>query len=99
MYENLKEMFEYIGKQDLSMEEMGVKHNDDRKGKNPKLVDTIDIWNGRSPLMEAASNGHTRVCKYLITKQNANVDARDYCQDTALISAVMGDHVDIVRLI
>ena len=110
--ENLKQIFSYFNRVNISVEEMGVKNNEVNKGKKPRLVDCKCYTHcfGKTPLISAASLGHHQICEYLITEQNANLEARDdgqsiLGQSTALISAVkssykvVNENNEVIRLL
>ena len=107
--ERIKQIFEFVSQENISVEEMGVKNNGVNQGMKPTLVDTnsggrydeCKYWtNNRStPLMLAASSGHHQVCEYLLTKEKANLEARDVDQYTALIHAVSYDRTDVIKVL
>ena len=97
--EKIKQIFEYISQENISVEEMGVKNNEDNQEKNPTLVDTNSGYRGSTPLMEAAGNGHHHVCDYLITVQNANIEAKDDDKRTALIWAARNNETKVIRVL
>ena len=53
----------------------------------------------RTPLMEAAKNGHLNICEYLITCQNACVDIKSNDHWTAIMYAAFNNHTRIVQLL
>ena len=75
--EKIKQIFEYVNRENISLEEMAVKNNEVNQGKKPTLVDINSGYRGSTPSMEAAANGHHHVCDYLVTVQNANIEAKD----------------------
>ena len=97
-HKKVKQIFEYTNQENLTCGQMGVKNNDCKKGKNPTLVDTNSGHEGSSPLLEAAWNGHTPICEYLLT-QKANVEARNDNLNTALIYAAYNNHVDVIKVL
>ena len=78
---------------------MGLQNNYFNEGRNPRLVDTNSGTLGKTPLMEAAINGHYFVCDYLITEQNANLEARNNDQATPLLLAACFNKTEIVKLL
>ena len=77
-------------------------------GKKPKLVDTncdstVEIlWKynyGSTPFIEAASYGHHQMCKYVITKEKANLEATHHSQNTALICAASSNKIEVIKVV
>ena len=97
--EKIKQIFAYVNHENISMEEMGVKNNEVNQGKKPTLVDTNSGYEGRTPLTSAAIWGHHQICKYLITKQKANLEARDDDQWTALIYAAYENKTEVIKVL
>ena len=97
--EKIKQVFEYVKQESISVEEMGVKNNEVNEGMKPTLVDTNSGYRGSTPLMEAAANGHHLVCDYLITVQNANIEAKDDDKRTALICAARNNETEVIRVL
>ena len=88
--DKIKHIFSFVNEENISTEEMGVKTT---------LVNTNTGYRGRSPLIEAAIFGHHQVCKYLITEQNANLEARDDYQMTALIWAACSNKSEVIEVL
>ena len=63
-----------------------------------KDINVQDKRNKRSPLMEAAQNGHPDVVKELI-KKKADLNLQDKDQNTALTSAISNADVEAVRVL
>ena len=76
---------------------MGVNNNKVNQGKKPAIIDTNSGLFGRTTLIEAAICGHHQICKYLITEQKANTEARDYYQMTALIHAAYSNSLELIK--
>ena len=95
--ENMKQLFECINQEDQN--EIGVRSKEVYQTKNSSLVNINRSSVCRTPLMEAIMKGHILVAKYLIVKQNACVNARDFNQDTALIQAARNDNIEAVKLL
>ena len=49
--------------------------------------------------MKAAYHGRADICKYLITEQNSDIEAKDYNQDTALIWAALKNRIEVVKVL
>ena len=97
--EKIKQIFTYVNQENISVEEMSVKNNEVNQGKKPTLVDTNSGSFGRTPFISAASRGHHQICKYLITEQKANLEARDDGQNTALIQAAFLNKPEIIKVL
>ena len=97
--EKIKQIFAYVNQENISGEEMGVKNNQVNQGKKPTLVDTNCGYLKSTPLMSAASKGHHQVCEYLITRQEANLEARDTLGQTALICAARLNHPEVIKVL
>ena len=97
--EKIKQVFEYVNQEKISLEEMGVTNNEVNQGKKLTLVDINSGYRGSTPLMEAAANGHHNVCDYLITVQNANIEARDDDKRTAFICAARNNETEVIRVL
>ena len=100
--EKVKQLFAYVNQENISVEEMGVKNNEVNPGKKPRLVDTncgFTPNSGSTPLISAAFYGHHQVCAYLITEQNANLEARDDDQFTALIHAASSNKTEVIKVL
>ena len=97
--EKIKQIFAYVNQENISVEEMGVKNNEVNQGKNPRLVDTNSGYNGNTPLILAARGGHHQICKYLITEQKANLEARDKNQWTAIIYAALFNKTEVIKVL
>ena len=93
----MKLLFECINRENQN--EIGVKRKEVYNAKYCTLVDINNSSVSRTPLMEAIMKGHVLVAKYLIVKQDASVDARDFNQDTALIQASRNDNIEAVKLL
>jgi ankyrin repeat protein len=66
--------------------------------RDPGVIE-IKGFTGRTPLLTAAQNGQLMVCKYLLIEKNANVNAPDDNQSTALILAAGENHTSVVELL
>ena len=97
--EKVKQIFEYVKQENISVQEMGVENNEVNQGNKPTLVDTNSGYRGSTPLIEAAANGHHHVCDYLITVQNANIEAKDDDKRTALICAARNNETEVIRVL
>ena len=53
----------------------------------------------RTPLFRAATKGRHQICEYLITKERANIEARDYYQQTALIMAACYNRTEVIKVL
>ena len=60
--EKVKQIFEYVNRENIRVEEMGVKNNEVNQGKKPTLVDH-SCYNGSNPLILAALYGHHQICQ------------------------------------
>ena len=56
-------------------------------------------FDGRTPLLSAAQNGYLNVCNYLLTEKNANANAQDENELTALMLAAAKGHIYVVKLL
>ena len=97
--ECVKQIFHCVDYENISVEEMEIKNNQDDQGHISSLVDNNKGFRGRSPLMEAARKGHSHICEYLITHYNANLEARDDHKQTALILAAICNKTKIIKLL
>ena len=97
--EKIKQVFEYVKQESISVEEMGVKNNEVNHGKKPTLVDTNIGYRGSTPLIWAAQHGRHNVCHYLIKEQKANLEVRDDYQATALIYAVLFNKTEVIKVL
>ena len=97
--EIVKQIFAYVNKENITVEEMGVKNNEVNRKNMPTLVDNNIFYWKRTPLVLAAMNGHHQVCEYLITKQKADLEARDDDQWTALIHAAYKNHIEVIKVL
>jgi hypothetical protein len=61
-------------------------------------IDVADPGTNIRPLHNAATNGCTNVCEFLL-KHGADMDARTVKGDTALILAAANNHIDVVSLL
>ena len=95
----IKQIFSYVKEEKISVEEMGVNKNQVNLGKKLTLVDTNSGHLGSTPLMEAARFGHHEVCEYLITQENANLEAIDNDQRTALIIASSRNKTEVIKVL
>ena len=94
--ERIKQIFAHVNREQIAQEEMGVKNN---HRKESRLVDSDGYLYRRSPLIIASERGHVGVCKYLICDQNANLEAKDPIQSTALIAAAYWDNTEVSKLL
>ena len=97
--EKVKQIFAYVNQENISVEEMGVENNEVNQGKKPTLVDTNSGSYGKTPLILAAIGGHHQVCEYLISKQKANLEARNRLQKTALIFAASSNKLEVIKVL
>ena len=97
--EKIKQIFAYVKRYNISMEEMGVKNDNYNQRKKQTLVDTNSFYRKRTPLISAARHGHHKVCNYLITEENANIEARDDDQNTALILAAIHNRTEVIKVL
>lgn len=99
--EQIKQIFNCVIQENITVEEMGVKNNPIYDGEKPKFVDdNSGGYNGRSPLIEAALGGYDKVCRYLLKEQNANIEARDDYQMTALIVTALSNNTrEVIKLL
>ena len=97
--ENVKQIFKCVKKENIKVDEMGVKKNKVNQGKILTLVDNNNGFKGRSPLIEAAKKGHTHICEYLISQQNANIEVKDNDQATALNIAALYNQTEVTKLL
>ena len=99
--EKIKQIFSYVNQENISVEEMGVKNNEVNQGKKPRLVDCKCYTHGfgGTPLIYAAWFGHHQICKYLISEQQANLEARDDNQSTALIRAASTNKIEVIKVL
>ena len=99
--EKVKQIFSYVNQENISVEEMGVKNNEVNQGKKPRLVDCKCYTHGfgGTPLIYAAWFGHHHICKYLISEQQANLEARDDNQSTALIRAASSNKIEVIKVL
>ena len=102
----LKRIFEYIKENDMEEEVIREYGDTYKKLSDQKIVDIkaefysyTPLEFERTPLMEAAKNGHFNVCEYLIEHQNANVDIKSNDQWTAIMYAAFNNHLNIVQLL
>jgi ankyrin repeat protein len=65
-------------------------------GANPNLPDRKS---GRTPLHEAANLGHTEMVKYLISRDEVDINETTYNDETALEIAHMRGRTEIVTLL
>ena len=106
--EQVKQIFNCVVQENIAVEEMGVINNFVNHGTTPRFVDTADVDEYRakhdeymmnSPLMKAAEGGHVEVCSYLIKEQNANLEARNVLQQTALIVAAHCNRTEVINVL
>ena len=97
--EKMKRIFACFNKENISMEEMGVTNNEVNQGKRPTLVDINIDTKGKTALIVAAKYGRHHMCDYLITKERASLEARDYIQQTALIRAAKSSKLEVIRVL
>ena len=97
--EKIKLIFAFGNEENISVEEMGVKNNEVNQGKKPKLVDININSRGKTALRVAAKYGHHHICEYLITKEMASIEARDYTQQTALIRAAKSSKLEVIKVL
>ena len=96
--EKIKRFFNYVNHENVTVEENGVQNIQITQGPKKKL-DLSSMEHRRPPLIEAIIGGHTDVCKYLIIGQNANLEARDDLQNTALIVATASNYKEILNVL
>ena len=92
--ERIKQIFAYVNHQNIDMGKLRAKITESHQG-------------FPSPFMEAARKGHAQVCKYFISQQNANIDARNdyntasvFCYNwTALMFAVNSNQIKVVKVL
>jgi ankyrin repeat protein len=63
-----------------------------------KVVDNIDNSLNRTPLMLAASRGHTE-CVQLLIAHDANLEVCTKAHDTAVVFAIEHNHLEIVEML
>ena len=97
--EKVKQIFKCVKKENIKVDEMGVKNNKVNRGKKLTLVDNNNGFKGRSPLIEAARKGHTHICEYLISHQKANLEVKDNDQATALNLAALCNQTEVIKLL
>ena len=97
--EKMKRIFACVNRGNIDMEEMGVTNNDINQGKNQTLVDINIASKGKTALIVASKLGHHHICEYLITKERANLEARDDIQQTALIHAAKSSKPEVLRVL
>ena len=97
--EKIKGIFNYVNHENIAVEENGVQNIQITQRPKKKLVDLYSMEHRRPPLMEAIIGGHTDVCKYLIIGQNANLEARDDLQNTALIVATALNNKEVLNIL
>jgi len=102
-FEVLNIIFSLINHGIISEEEIELMSKHFNQGKNSTLIDmyvgSTRYLRGLTPLMLAAAMGHSHVCEYLIIRQNADVEARDENQSTALIVASRNNKKDVVKML
>ena len=97
--DKIKQIFAYVNQENINVEEMGVQNNEVNQGKKLSLVETNTGPLGRTTLILAASRGHHQICKYLITKLNADLEARDEYQMTALMYAAFSNRLEVIKVL